>query len=457
MYYTVKIGFVGKKTEVIKFFLELITMKGNNIIFNKRFKVIYSVSSFKFMSILFLCFMLVFVNNTLAQSNPTNPAEIEKLALKCSKGHKKSCNKLIRIANTDNYRRNRVNAVEKITDQNVIIDIAKNNSENYARVAAIIKVTDQRVLFDIAKNNSDGYARQSAINLITDQNVLADIALNDSDSFVRVTAINNITDQNTLKEIYKNETNSYNRITVVRKITDQNTLIDIYKNDPDKKVREIAVENLTDQYTLIDIYKNDPDISFRSSAFSNITHQNALVDIVHNGDTYIRQCEALIRLNENESYQQILDIINKKKSNRYRGNHNLAAIAALKIIPVDKYLKNNYRSFKINIKLDQNFKNYYYSYTIEKNNKTPSGTWRMLDFDIDINTNELTKSFNFNGKRGGTSESKDEISRLHIGNININEICEFLLSPLSKDDLLKISNESDVVYLRETAKRILQD
>ena len=45
----------------------------------------------------------------------------------------------------------------------------------------------------------------------------------------------------------------------------------------------------------------------------------------------------------------------------------------------------------------------------------------------------------------------------HLGNIDIIEICEYLLSLLSKEDLLKISKESDVVYLRETAKSMFQN
>ena len=43
------------------------------------------------------------------------------------------------------------------------------------------------------------------------------------------------------------------------------------------------------------------------------------------------------------------------------------------------------------------------------------------------------------------------------GNIDIIEICEHLLSPLGKADLLKISTESGVVYLRETATKMLQN
>ena len=46
---------------------------------------------------------------------------------------------------------------------------------------------------------------------------------------------------------------------------------------------------------------------------------------------------------------------------------------------------------------------------------------------------------------------------MHRGTININEICEFLLAPISKEDLLKISKESDVIYLREAAKNMLQN
>ena len=41
--------------------------------------------------------------------------------------------------------------------------------------------------------------------------------------------------------------------------------------------------------------------------------------------------------------------------------------------------------------------------------------------------------------------------------LRIHEICEFLLSSISKEELMKISIESDVYYLRETAKKMLQN
>jgi len=40
-------------------------------------------------------------------------------------------------------------------------------------------------------------------------------------------------------------------------------------------------------------------------------------------------------------------------------------------------------------------------------------------------------------------------------NIKIYEICEYLLSNVDNKDLQKISNESDIVFLRETAKKML--
>jgi len=81
---------------------------------------------------------------------------------------------------------------------------------------------------------------------------------------------------------------------------------------------------------------------------------------------------------------------------------------------------------------------------------------RRLTYSIKIKTNKLTKSFFYQGEEGKMFEHDYDIKDLRYGLININEICEFILSPVSKENLLKISKESDIYYLRETAKRMLQ-
>ena len=97
---------------------------------------------------------------------------------------------------------------------------------------------------------------------------------------------------------------------------------------------------------------------------------------------------------------------------------------------------------------------------IEVNSETQAyraGTWRRLLYTIELKTNKFTRTFNMKGRKGGTYETYSNVQKIHLGFIDINKICEILMLPLSKDDLLKISNESDVVFLRQTAKRMLQN
>ena len=126
--------------------------------------------------------------------------------------------------------------------------------------------------------------------------------------------------------------------------------------------------------------------------------------------------------------------------------HNLTAIGALKILPEDKILKKNYEVLKIGIRISNRYKTYW-----------DDRIWVRYIYDITIRTNKFYETFHFEGMKGGMFESPADIQKIHMTPINISEICEVLLSTLSKDDLLKISNESDVNVLRGNAKRMLQN
>lgn len=275
---------------------------------------------------------------------------------------------------------------------------------------------------------------------------LKNIALNDTDMYVREAAVNKITDQNHLIYIAKNTSHSSTILDAVRKITDQNVLADVAKSHTPIWVREGAIERMTDQSVLADIAKNDESKFIRGAAILQITDQNILTYFAKNSKDLKLKLIALNRLDEDECYKQIIEIIDqniKYKDDQNRDEDNLVAIGTLKIIPKDKILKNYYEILEIFIKMDEN-------------NSAYSGRWwRRLDFSIEVNTNNFKKSFFYMGRIGGEWEMVSFFGVLHMGHININEICEFLLSPLSKDDLRKISNESDVYYLRETAKQIL--
>ena len=219
-------------------------------------------------------------------------------------------------------------------------------------------------------------------------------------------------------------------------------MADIAKNDKDSDVRIAAIENLTDQNILSNFAKNDANSDVRVAAAKKITNQDLLFDIAKNGNYTDSQYFAVNSLDEQKYYNQIIEIINQNKETK----RDLAAIGALKIIPSDKILKNNYKGLIINVTLDYGFQKI----------QSTFGGWYLskigeLRCIIEIKTEKFSKSFRVAGA------DKSLIKNMDFIVIDINGICEDILSHLSKDVLLKISNESDVVFLRETAKSMLQN
>lgn len=117
-------------------------------------------------NILFLIFSLVFVNGNIIAQNFTNAhiiaKQINKLAIKCSNGNTKSCEKLIKIAKSNKSSSTRTTAVNKLSDQNLLAEIAKNDTSEFVRIAAVAKITDQSILIVIAKNDKEGTVREDA-------------------------------------------------------------------------------------------------------------------------------------------------------------------------------------------------------------------------------------------------------------------------------------------------------
>jgi len=135
-------------------------------------------------------------------------------------------------------------AVQSLTNQNLIADVAKNNKYAGIRSAALKKLTLQNVLIDIAKNDKDIDVRRNAIGFVTDQSVLADIAKNDKQSGAREATIYHLIDQEMLVYIAFNDTDNQNRYAAVSHITDQNILTKLAENSKDEDVREWALEVL---------------------------------------------------------------------------------------------------------------------------------------------------------------------------------------------------------------------
>jgi hypothetical protein len=449
-------------------------------------------------SVLLLIFNAIYGQTTYEE-------EIDKLAKECYNGRVKSCEKLSGIALHDENANARQAAVKKINDQFVLGDIVKYDKESTVRQAAFKRITYQNVLGDIAKNGTDLSIRSEAVNRINDQRILIDIAKNNIiDTKLRITAIDKISDQSILNDLAKSDTNVYVRQNAVNKIIDQRVLSEIAKNDIAPDVRLTAVYNITDQMILAEIAKNDVAPEVRKTAVKNITDQMILAEIVKNDknlnvrETAVRKItdqsalgvialgdnsEAPIAAQKITDLNILLEIANNSKNPELRilaemlieryfqdsyntlnaannipvlmylinsKSENISKLAALKVILINNIIKKYYSNLEVTMKKE-------YIGTTLIFNSSSDGTQVIrahLDYTINVTLNNHFQKFEYKGdnNKKSTGNSNDK----YEGKININEICEAVLSPVSKEDLVTISQKSEVKYLREAASLMLK-
>lgn len=121
-----------------------------------------------------------------------------------------------------------VNMVKKITNQEELAKIALNAPIDNVRSWAVEKLTDQAVLLQIAKNNNySTLFRGRAVRNLTNQSVLINFAKNDKDHHIRWSAIFNLTEQSVLKYISENDNEEYVRKAAAEKLAS----IGLYNSD----------------------------------------------------------------------------------------------------------------------------------------------------------------------------------------------------------------------------------
>jgi hypothetical protein len=92
-------------------------------------------------------------------------------------------------------------ALEKITDDSVLIGIVKRAKGSVRRRKIVKKITDQSVLEDIAKNDESSAVRYEAVLKLTNQDSIASIAINDTDLSVLGLAIDKLDNKDVLRDI----------------------------------------------------------------------------------------------------------------------------------------------------------------------------------------------------------------------------------------------------------------
>lgn len=64
----------------------------------------------------------------------------------------------------------RIDAVELISDEKLLIEIAKQDPDALVRLFAVKRITDKNILIEIAKQDESAHVRKAAAEKITDQN-----------------------------------------------------------------------------------------------------------------------------------------------------------------------------------------------------------------------------------------------------------------------------------------------
>lgn len=185
-------------------------------------------------------------------------------------------------------------AVEQLKDQTLLEAIAQTSASVDVRERAVRKLTSQTVLEKVASTDESWRIRALAVDLLQDealvQRLLAEIAKHAWEMDIRQAAVEKLTDQTHLVEVAKTAEHPFAREVAIRKILDQKVLAEIVQTDRVFYVREVALKHLTNQVLLAEIVDKNKDLDLRKMAVHKLTDQDKLVTIAQtNKDCEIRQ------------------------------------------------------------------------------------------------------------------------------------------------------------------------
>lgn len=197
-------------------------------------------------------------------------------------------------------------AIKKITDQNHLADIGKNG-DGLLRNQAVSKIKNntlaQSIYAEIAKNDRDPQTRRKALEKVTDQTVLIDIAKKDDDVHVRMDAVENphLTDQKVLANLGKKDDSWYVRKIAVGKLTNLLLLIEIVNNKEEhEEVRRTAASRVTDEDFLVRFVQEneDEDELVCADAVQGIRDEKFLKQLAKSDTGYYIKAAAARKLNK---------------------------------------------------------------------------------------------------------------------------------------------------------------
>lgn len=163
--------------------------------------------------------------------------------------------------------------IDKVTDDKVLADIALNNSDFYIRNEAVSRIKDDSILSSLVHScgsNSLSRVGMQALEHISDENVIADLWCNSGVEFSSV-SLNKISNPDLLARIAKKAPNSQNRDNALKLIPNSDEILqDIYKNSrgsgaSNMSVRRDVTYRIQDQDILKSIASSDNVYDIRAT------------------------------------------------------------------------------------------------------------------------------------------------------------------------------------------------
>lgn len=191
-----------------------------------------------------------------------------------------------------------VAAVQKIKDEQALASLIKRLRSMEARLAAAERLTDADYLIAVAKFSLDAAVRRVVVGKIDDQEILADIAKSDKDEDVRGVAVERLTDQRLLVNVANNTRNWETGVKAIGKIQDQQALLGFVKTARNKEIRAAVIGQIKDQKVLADIAKNDDSQDVSVAAVKRLSDQPTLADVAQFGRNEWARLWAVSRISD---------------------------------------------------------------------------------------------------------------------------------------------------------------
>ena len=181
-------------------------------------------------------------------------------------------------------------ALNKITDNSLLLNIALYCTDSTAKRKAIKKIDDEKFLFDAVQNNPYNEISEYIIGRIRDESLLEIIAFNNSNPYNRKAAVNKIQNPDIIMRLGEIESEEVVCAAIVRKTQDRSLLEYVGLSNPCKTVRRYVGSVTDDDELLYKFALKEYEYDNRRELISRLTNE-----------------EYIYRLLKRESHDKVFD------------------------------------------------------------------------------------------------------------------------------------------------------